>query len=162
MILRLVLGVTYTAMAAGQLASWTAMPAILSAYGAGGHQAMTVLAAVLIAGELASGLWFLAAPRSRARTPVWIYTAVSLLWAALAGQAFARALAVAVCGCFGRYLPQPLSWIVLAEDALLLLYAVLLLRSSPRPAQSRGHGGTSQTPARSHPAPSRTEGSNLR
>ncbi|MFC1417711.1 MauE/DoxX family redox-associated membrane protein [Streptacidiphilus cavernicola] len=162
MILRLLLGLTYTAMAAGQLASWPDMPTILAAYGAGGHQATTVLAAVLIASELASGLWFLAAPRSHARIPVWIYAAVCLLWATLAGQAFARGLAVAVCGCFGRYLPQSLSWIVLAEDALLLLYAVLLLRSSRGPAQPRGHGGTSQTPASSHCAPSRTEGSSLR
>ncbi|MEU3048069.1 MauE/DoxX family redox-associated membrane protein [Streptomyces sp. NPDC006984] len=133
MILRLVLGITYTAMAAGQLASWPDMPRILAAYQVGGHTAMAVLAAVLIAGELAAGLWFLAAPRSHRRAPVWIYTAVSVLWAALATQAFARSLTIPVCGCFGRYLPQHLSWIVLAEDALLLLYAALLLRTS-RPA----------------------------
>ncbi|MFD1662991.1 MauE/DoxX family redox-associated membrane protein [Streptomyces caeni] len=135
MILRLVLGIACTAMAAGQLASWPDMPRILAAYRVGGHVSMTVLAAVLIVGELAAGLWFLTAPRSRRRAPVWIYTGVSMLWAALAAQAFARALTVPVCGCFGRYLPQRLSWIVLAEDALLLLYAALLLGSSrPTPA----------------------------
>ncbi|WP_045692558.1 MauE/DoxX family redox-associated membrane protein [Streptomyces rubellomurinus] len=146
MILRLILGITYTAMAAAQLASWPDMPPILAAYQVGGHASMTVLAAVLIAGELAAGLWFLTAPRSRRRAPVWIYTGVSVLWAALAAQAFARALTVPVCGCFGRYLPQHLSWIILTEDALLLLYAALLLHSS-RPA-----------PTRPRPVPTNAEG----
>ena len=140
--LRLILGAVYTAMAAGQAASWAAMPGILGAYQVGGPAAMRALAAVLIAGELAAGLWFLARPRSAALTPVWIYALVGAIWAGLGAQAFARGLVVANCGCFGAYLPQRLSWFVLAQDALLLGYAAMLVRGGRRAAHAV-HVGTS-------------------
>jgi hypothetical protein len=47
-------------------------------------------------------------------------------------QAYLRGLAVGNCGCFGVYLTQRLSLFVLAQDALLLLYAALLLRGALR------------------------------
>ncbi|MEW2382609.1 MauE/DoxX family redox-associated membrane protein [Micromonospora sp. NPDC047707] len=130
--LRLILGVVYVGMAVGQLASWTHMPEILAAYQAGGPAAMRALAVVLVAGELTCGLWFLTRPRSRALTPVWIYTGVSVLWATLGAQAFARGIEVTNCGCFGRHLSQRLSWLVLAQDALLLAYAAWMIRSARR------------------------------
>ncbi|THA27200.1 hypothetical protein E4198_23395 [Streptomyces sp. RKND-216] len=132
MILRLVLGVLLVAMALGQLFSFGAMPDILSSYGVTGGAASTVLAVALVAAESAGGVWFLVRPRSRALTPVWIYTGVSVLWAALAVQAFARGLELDNCGCFGVYLSQPLRWFVLVEDALMLLYAAMLLRGARR------------------------------
>jgi len=128
MVLRLILGAVYTAMAVGQLLSWSAMPGILSAYRLVPDAGLQALAAGLIAGELVAGVWFLTRPRSTALAPVWVYTAVSVVWAGLAGQTFARGLTVELCGCVGRYLGQRLSWIVLVEDALLLLYAALLLQ----------------------------------
>jgi len=72
-----------------------------------------------------------------------------VVWSLLAGQAYARGLTVANCGCFGSYLSQRLSWFVLVQDALMLFYAGLLLRgalSCPTAAQSRlsdtsGQGG---------------------
>ncbi|MFI7140862.1 MauE/DoxX family redox-associated membrane protein [Streptomyces massasporeus] len=136
MVLRLVLGALCAAMAAGQLASFDAMPGILGAYRLVDGRAATGLAVVLIAGELVCGAWFLARPRSTAIAPVWVFTGVSLIWSTLAVQAFARGLTVDNCGCFGVYLSQRLSWFVLAQDALLLLYAALLLRGarSARPA----------------------------
>ncbi|UQA91960.1 MauE/DoxX family redox-associated membrane protein [Streptomyces halobius] len=134
MILRLVLGAVFAAMALGQLASFDAMGDILGAYGVTGGAASTVLAVVLIAGEAVAGVWFLARPRSTAMAPAWIYTVVSLLWAALAVQAYARGLAIDNCGCFGSYFSQPLRWWVLVEDALMLLYAWLLLRRTSRRA----------------------------
>ncbi|WP_067034334.1 MauE/DoxX family redox-associated membrane protein [Streptomyces dysideae] len=130
MILRLVLGALFIAMAVGQLVSFDAMPAILDAYRLTAGAGSAVLAVTLIAGEAVAGVWFLARPRSTVRTPVWIYTTVSAVWAVLAVQAYARGLAIDNCGCFGRYATQPLRWWVLAEDALMLLYAWLLLRGS--------------------------------
>ena len=132
-VLRVVLGVVFTAMAAGQLASWSAMPSILDAYRLLPNAALPVLAAGLIAGELVCGVWFLVRPRSRAVTPVWIYTAVSLVWAGLGLQAYVRGLPVGNCGCFGVYLTQRLSLFVLAQDAVLLAYAVLLHAALRRP-----------------------------
>lgn len=128
----MVLGVVFVGMAAGQLASWSAMPGVLGAYRLLPEVALPVLAAGLIAAELVCGSWFLARPRSRAIAPVWIYTGVSLVWAGLGVQAYVRGLVVDNCGCFGVYLAQRLSLFVLAQDALLLLYAVVLLRGTRR------------------------------
>jgi hypothetical protein len=115
------------------MASIGHMPAILGAYGLMHGSAAAVLAWLLIAGEAVCGLWFLSWPRSRAAAPVWVFTAVSLVWSALAVQASARGLAVPDCGCFGRYLSQRLGIATLAQDALTLLYAAVLLRSRHQP-----------------------------
>ncbi|MET9969234.1 MauE/DoxX family redox-associated membrane protein [Streptomyces sp. NPDC006356] len=139
MVLRIVLGTVYAAMAVGQLASFGHMPRILSAYGLVTGAAATVPAVGLIAGELVCGIWFLARPRSKALAAVWVYTGVSVVWSLLAVQAYARGLAVDNCGCFGIYLTQRLSWFVLLQDALTLLYAAVLIHSARRsPAPSHG------------------------
>ncbi|WP_026184423.1 MauE/DoxX family redox-associated membrane protein [Salinispora vitiensis] len=141
--LRAVLGAILTAMGAGQLVSWPVMPDILAAYKIAPAAALPWLAAVLIVAELAGGLWLLTRPRSYALTPVWIYTGVAAAWAGLAAPAFVRGLAVNNCGCFGRFLPQGLGWFVLLQDALLLLYAGLLLRATRRArARSAAAGAT--------------------
>ncbi|AYV26451.1 MauE/DoxX family redox-associated membrane protein [Streptomyces avidinii] len=132
MILRIVLGAVLAAMALGQLASFDAMPAILTTYGLTSGAASTALAVALISAETVTAGWFLARPRSRAITPVWLYTGVAVVWSVLASQAFARGLVLDNCGCFGTYLAQPLRWYVLVEDALMLLYAWLLWRAARR------------------------------
>ncbi|MFF8844368.1 MauE/DoxX family redox-associated membrane protein [Streptomyces sp. NPDC015127] len=138
MVLRIVLGMVYTAMAVGQLASFGHMPRILSAYGLVTGPAANVPAVALIAGELVCGIWFLARPRSKALAPVWAYTGVSVVWTVLAVQAYARGLDVDNCGCFGIHLTQRLSWFVLFQDGLTLLYAAVLIRAARRvPAPSR-------------------------
>jgi hypothetical protein len=93
----------------------------------------------LIVGELVCGVWFLARPRSKALAPVWVYTGVSAVWTVLAAQAYARGLTVANCGCFGIYLTQRLSWFMLLQDALTLLYAAVLIHSARR-AHAPSHG----------------------
>ncbi|WP_251022552.1 MauE/DoxX family redox-associated membrane protein [Streptomyces sp. ISL-10] len=108
------------------------MPGILAGYGLVGGAAATTSAVALIVGELVCGVWFLARPRSRTVAPVWVVTAVSAMWAFLAAQAYTRGLTVTNCGCFGVYLSQRLSWFVLAQDAVTLLYAGLLLRGARR------------------------------
>jgi hypothetical protein len=130
--LRIILGGLYTAMATGQVASWSRMPAILGAYHAVPAPVLPWLAGMLIAGEAVCGVWLLARPRSRALAPVWIYTAVTGVWALLGVQAQLRGLPVANCGCFGVYLGQRLSWFVLAQDALLLAYAAIMIRAARR------------------------------
>ncbi|QPP10455.1 hypothetical protein G4Z16_06110 [Streptomyces bathyalis] len=142
--MRIVFGALYAAMAAGQLASFGQMPAIMTAYGLVTDAGAGALAVALIAGELVSGLWLLARPRSRAITPVWVFTAVAVVWALLAVQAYIRGLAVTNCGCFGIYLAQSLNWVVLIQDGLLLLYAGLLLRAARRPGETRSQEAVSE------------------
>jgi hypothetical protein len=132
MVLRIVLGAVYLGMAAGQLASWRQMPAILGGYDAVPHAGLRPLAVALLVGEVVCGVWFLTRPRSRSLSPVWVYTAVSLVWAVLGLQAYLQGVEVANCGCFGVYLTQRLSWFVLAQDTLVLAYAGLMIRSGMR------------------------------
>jgi hypothetical protein len=142
MLLRTILGALYVAMAAGQLASWAAMPRILGAYDAAPAGVLPWLAAVLIVAELLAGVWLLARPRSRALAPVWVYTTVAAAWMALGVQAYARGLAVDNCGCFGRYLSQRLTWFTLAQDGLLLVYAAVMIRGGLRARRTRAAAGT--------------------
>ncbi|MBW1603486.1 hypothetical protein JJV70_15510 [Streptomyces sp. JJ66] len=153
--MRLVLGAVFTAMAVGQLASWDQMPEIVAGYQVVSGAGATALAVALVAGELVCGLWFLARPRSRDRAPVWVYTAVSLMWAGLAVQGFARGLTVENCGCFGTYLTQSLGWPVLVQDGLLLVYAALLLRGgrAVRPTGETPHPGQKPHPERAKNTP---------
>jgi hypothetical protein len=88
--------------------------------------------AVLVAAQVVCGLWLLARPRSAGLVPVWLYLAVALLWTGLGLQGVLRGLEVANCGCFGLFLTQRLSWFVLAQDGLLLLYGYLMVRSARR------------------------------
>ncbi|KUO15804.1 MauE/DoxX family redox-associated membrane protein [Streptomyces dysideae] len=148
MILRLALGAVLAAMALGQLASFDAMAAILTAYGLTSGAASTALAVALISAEAATAVWFLARPRSRATAPVWLYTGVAVVWAALAAQAFARGLVLDNCGCFGTYAAQPLRWYVLVEDALMLLYAWLLWRGLRRARPASPTAGAAFSAAR--------------
>jgi hypothetical protein len=138
--LRIVVGGLFTAMAAGQAASWARMPAILAAYRAVPAGVLPWLAGALVAGEAVCGVWLASRPRSRGLAPVWLYTAVTGVWALLGGQAQLRGLPVTNCGCFGIYLSQRLSWFVLGQDGLLLGYAGLMIRAARR--------DRSDTPAR--------------
>lgn len=128
--LRLVLGVVYLAMAVGQTVSFGSMPEVLAAYRLLDATWWSPVVVVLIASELVCGVWFVARPWSRQLGPVWLYTAVAVFWAVLGTQAYLRGVAVDNCGCFGNYLTQRLSLFVLAQDALLLVYAGLLFRGA--------------------------------
>jgi hypothetical protein len=136
-VLRIVLGGLYVAMAAGQLASWPAMAGILGAYDAVPPAALLWLAAALIGAELLAGGWLLARPRTATPAPAWVYAAVAAAWMVLGGQAYLRGLVVDNCGCFGSYLTQRLTWFTLAQDGLLLVYAALLLRAAHRGRRTR-------------------------
>lgn len=138
-------------MAAGQLASWQSMAHILGDYRAVPVAALPWLAAALILAELVAGGWLLLRPRSYALAPVWVYTAVALLWTGMGVEAYGRGLAVANCGCFGAYLTQKLTWFTLAQDALLLVYAALMIRAGIR---ARRVASVGERPARAVWSPS--------
>lgn len=131
-ILARVLGGLFTVMAAFQLAELRGFVGVLETFQLGGAGTAWTLAVVLLAGELVSGLWLLVVPRHRPLVPAVVFALTSVLWSALAAQAFARGLALDNCGCFGVYLAQPLRWWVLLQDAALLGYSALLLRAAAR------------------------------
>ena len=143
-VLARVLGALFTMMAALQLADLAGFVAVLDTFRLGDAGVAWALAAVLLTGEVVSGLWLLFVPRYRPLGPAVVFAATSVLWSALAVQAFARGLAVPNCGCFGVYLAQPLRWWVLVQDGLLLIYATLLLRTAVRWTQA---GGDVRTPS---------------
>jgi methylamine utilization protein MauE len=129
-ILARVLGGLFTAMAAFQLVDLPGFVGVLETFQLGGPEMAWTLAVLLLAGELVSGLWLLVVPRHRPFLPAVIFALTSVLWSALAAQAFGRGLALDNCGCFGVYLAQPLRWWVLLQDAALLGYSALLLRAT--------------------------------
>ncbi|MGP3949572.1 hypothetical protein [Streptomyces sp. 7N604] len=155
MVLRIVLGAVYTAMAVGQLASFGHMPGILAGYGLVNGVAATALAVALIAGELVCGVWFLARPRSKALPPVWVFTR-RLGRVVAPGRTGVRTRAHGGQLRLLRDLPdQRLSWFVLVQDALTLFYAGLLLHGgrvpvTPARAWHRGQGQRAGRGAR-HP-----------
>ncbi|MDQ4021650.1 MAG: hypothetical protein M3257_08520 [Actinomycetota bacterium] len=132
-----VLGALFTMMAVLQLADLTGFVAVLDTFRLGGTGVAWALAAVLLTGEVVSGLWLLFVPRYRPLGPAVVFAATSVLWSALAMQAFARGLVLPNCGCFGVYLAQPLRWWVLVQDGLLLGYSALLLRGGALEAGGR-------------------------
>lgn len=147
--LRVVLGALFAGMAVGQALSWSQMTAILTAYQVTAGAGSTVLAGALLGAQVVVAVWFLAFPRSSALLPVSLYAAVALTWTVLGLQAIVRGIPVDNCGCFGSYLSQPLSWFTLAQDGLLLVYAVVLVRLARRgrrrPADRSGSPGRAQS-----------------
>jgi hypothetical protein len=120
----LLYGLLLVGMAAGQLASFSALRRVLGEYDLFGNAAST--AVVVVAVELAGSLGLLASasvPRSIGRAAGLAGLAVACFWSVLAAQAFARGLELDNCGCFGAYLAQPLRWWVLVEDAYMLVLA---------------------------------------
>ncbi len=131
-ILHHVLGGLFVAMAAFQLADLPGFVGVLASFQLGGVAMAWALAVALLAGELVGGGWLLVAPGRRPLVPALVFAATSVLWSALAAQAFTRDLALGNCGCFGVYLAQPLRWWVLLQDAALFGYSALLVRAASR------------------------------
>lgn len=127
----LLYGLLLAAMAVGQLGSLGAFERALESYDVlGGLVPAATL--TLPALELLAAAGLLAAPRvdpRLVRVAAVLGILIALFWAALAGQAFARGLAVENCGCFGAYFAQELRWWVLLEDAYFVALALLAARS---------------------------------
>lgn len=124
-------GALLATMAVGQLASVSAFERALESYDILGRL-VPAAALALPALALLTAIGLLAAPRADARLVLvasLLGVLVALFWAALAGQAFARGLAIENCGCFGAYFVQELRWWVLLEDVYFVALALLAARS---------------------------------
>lgn len=122
---RIYLGGLLVAMALGQGLSWDAYAYAdaVRSYEVDGW----VLATALFVAEIAGGLALLVGPRRYRRRGAWVALAVAVAWSLLAGQAFARGLAIPNCGCFGAYLSQSLRWWIPLEDAAFVGLGGLVL-----------------------------------
>jgi hypothetical protein len=114
-------------MALGQLLSWQDFTSIVGTYGQG--DAITAVLAPLLTGlEIFAAIGLLQPRMQVRRWAAYAALTVTLLWALLAVQAFARGLTLDNCGCFGRFLGQPLRWWILLEDAAFVALAVYVWR----------------------------------
>lgn len=131
---RIYLGVLLALMALGQLASFGDFADIVEEYDVAGSPG-TALAILLIALELAAagGLLAPVSPPLR-RLATQLGLAAALLWSLLALQGLARGLELESCGCFGRYLGQPLTLWVVPQDALFVALAGVVARGAARRA----------------------------
>lgn len=131
-IARVLFALLLIGMAIGQLLSYSAFVEAIASYRVAGETLSRAVAAVLVVGEIFAGAGLLTGwPRLRLFAGA-VGFGVAATWAALAVQAFLRGLAVANCGCFGRYLAQRLSWWVLLQDVYFVILAYLAGRSAFR------------------------------
>jgi hypothetical protein len=123
----LVLGGLLLAMAGAQLAAPSRFAAVLADYRLLPSGSESVAAGVVITAEATAAALLLLTGRWR-RSGAVLAVCVAVGWSVLGSVAFGRHLAVSNCGCFGRYLAQPLRWWVLVEDAEFVLLSVWVAR----------------------------------
>ena len=83
------------------------------------------LAAIaIIAAELAAALLLIANPKQGAVVTGLVY----LFWLSMALHGLTQGLDIPNCGCFGRFLSQPLTWWVIPQDLYVLAMAALIYR----------------------------------
>lgn len=129
--LRLTFAALLLATGAAKLLDFPGFAAVVATYDALPAALVTPAAALLTAAELALAAWLLTGRRLPEAALATV--ALHLGYLAWLSLALARGLSIPNCGCFGAYLPRPLSPATLAEDALITALAcALYLASRPR------------------------------
>ncbi len=85
-----------------------------------------LVALAVIAAELAAALLLVSNAKQGAIVTGVVYT----FWIVMAFQGLLRGLDVPNCGCFGRFLSQPLTWWVIPQDLYVLAMAALIYRKA--------------------------------
>lgn len=98
-----------------------------------------LVAIAVIAAELAAALLLISNAKQGAIVTGVVYT----FWLVMAFQGLIRGLDVPNCGCFGRFLSQPLTWWVIPQDLYVLAMAVLIYRKAAKRELSRSAEGSS-------------------
>ena len=126
-VLRAVIGSLLLATAVGKLLDVPGFVAVLGSYRVLSQGVLAPAALAVIGAEVLLGLWLLSGRRlaGAALASGGLHLAYSV-WAA---AALARGLALPNCGCFGVFLPRPLSRSTVVEDlgmagASLALYGL--------------------------------------
>lgn len=151
---RRLLGILLVAMAAGKTSDLHGYFEALGAFRAFGEAARPFVGGAFVVLELGGGVLLLGGGRP-ARLGAIAAVVVSVGYAALTTQAFARGLTVDNCTCFGVHLQQRLSWWVLVQDGYMLAWSAVVTwrawrgdgarRPTPRsPAGSPARSGSSR------------------
>ena len=128
------LGFLFFAQGLGKLLNPFGYVAALSPFDALPSAAIWPVGIAWLSAELLAGMGLIVAglashpPRLPSKTAAVLGLVITLAYAIMTTQAFARGLEITNCTCFGVYLAQRLSWFVLLQDAYMILYAGWVVR----------------------------------
>jgi Methylamine utilisation protein MauE len=123
-VLRFAIAAVLLASAAGKLLDVGGFGEVLRSYRALPEGVVRVFAAGVPVLELGTAAWLASGRRLLgAAAGSAVMHAVYAAWSA---AAVLRGLRLSNCGCFGVYLPRPLTWATVAEDLALVLFSLVL------------------------------------
>lgn len=125
-ILARLLALLHLAAAAGKLLDVTGFIAVLQDYRLFPSGLLPVLAGALIALEVSIAMGL--AVRRWRKVAAMAAAGLAAAFLAVLSLTLARGIALDNCGCFGTFLPRPLTGWTLVQDAALLLLCVALAR----------------------------------
>jgi len=134
--IQVVLALLLAATACGKLLDLPGFVAVLDTYAALPETWLSPVALAVIAVEVVlAALFFL---RVRPRATALACALLHVAYAAWAAAALARGLRLANCGCFGVFLPRPLTWLTVGEDLIATAVSLVLWRLLRAPAAAAG------------------------
>ncbi len=135
------MGAVFAAQAIGKLLDVGGYTAALAAFQLVPTSALSAVSVIWICAELTAAIALVAAGvasetsrplRGLARFGAGAALAISLAYAVLDVEGYARGLPIRNCTCFGVYLAQRLSWFVLVQEAYVMAILLALLRKATR------------------------------
>ena len=130
---RLYLALLLLAMAGGQALSFRSFAVALQGYGLIPKQALERVAAAVIVAEMLAGVGLIVGADWVHWPAAVLALGVAVAWTVVAAVALRRQREVRNCGCFGKYLSQPLRPAVLAQDAVFVGLAGWVVATCPLP-----------------------------
>ena len=139
--IRMLLGLILLAASISKLSNLPGFVAVLHSYRflpQGLHWPGAIIIAV---SELVIGSWLCWGRHPR--QAAWTSLALHGFYAGFSGIMLLRKMPILNCGCFGSYLARPLSWMTVAQNLLLAVLSLLLVRLD-RPAPTLPGSGDSR------------------
>jgi methylamine utilization protein MauE len=128
--LRVMIGLVLLATAAGKLLDIPGFARILEDYEVFSRGASLWIAWLVSGAELVLALWLFSARRLAAAAACALL--LHLLYAVWSAKALVRGLRLSNCGCFGVFLPRPLTWGTAAEDVAMAALSAALVALARR------------------------------
>ena len=118
-VLRFLIGAVLLVTAAGKLLDVAGFARVIGTYEVFADPALVPLAVLIPAAEFLLAVWLFSGRRPFAAAMAAL--AMHLGYAAWSASAIQRGLKLSNCGCFGVFLPRPLSWSTVLEDLVMAL-----------------------------------------